>query len=107
MTKISFFLYLFKKFCLRKQSKHSRSCDLNDVNFAKKMPFVFLIDFSLADENMVETLLYEHMKNVIARMSEKQIYKSVKETTVANCFKDSHTGYRNAMTKYLNKLKST
>jgi len=57
MANISLFLGLLHEPILREHLQHSRSRDINYVQLTKEVPFVFLVYFPLACENVVERLL--------------------------------------------------
>ena len=101
MTEIGFFLGIVQEVVFREHTEHPGNGYIDDIQFTKQVFLVLIVDISLADENMVEGLFNQHMKDVVVLMFEKQVNESAKETYFTDLAEDLVAGNRNAVTEQL------
>lgn len=104
MAKTGLFLQPIKQLPLLILRQHPTGCQLDDINLTKEMFFIQFIDLPLTDEDMQETLLNQHMQNIILFMLEQQSNQATKKPGLLNGLKNLLAGDGDTVTENFQKL---
>lgn len=100
MSEVRLFGSMFQEVVVGKQSEHAVGRALDDVDVAKEVPLVLLVNFAFADEDVVEGLLNQHVQDVAFFMLEHQLDQIAKEPHLANASEHPRAGNRNAVAEH-------
>jgi hypothetical protein len=101
VAEISFPFSVFQELLFLKELKNPIDGDIDNIQVAKHMLLILLVNLALADEDMIERFLNEHMKDIVLLVLEEETNQAAKESRLAYPFIDLHAGYRDAVAKDL------